>query len=96
MPNVEQLTDPDTGEGALHVAAAKNDETLVMQLLDLGASLATQDIQGKTPLMTACEYGHLQALEALAARGVNLAGNDQYILHGYCMFVEREVMEGII
>ena len=52
-----------------------NDEALVTLLLDLGTSLSTQDLQGKTPLMTACEYGHLQAIESLATRGMNLAGD---------------------
>jgi ankyrin repeat protein len=68
--------DPATGEGALHVAVARNDEAVVTQLLDLGASLGTQDLEGKTPLMTACQYGHLQALETLATRGVNMAVTD--------------------
>lgn len=45
-----------------------------MQLLELGASLNTQDLEGKTPVMKACEYGHLQALESLATRGMNMAG----------------------
>lgn len=56
------------------MAVTQNEESLVIQLLDLGASLATQDLQGRTPLMTACEYGHMQALESLATRGVNMAG----------------------
>ena len=60
------------------MAVTQNDELLVTQLMDLGASLATQDLQGKTPLMTACEYGHLQALEALATRGVNMTGEEHW------------------
>ena len=56
------------------MAVTQNNEQLVTQLLDLGASQATLDLQGKTPVMAACEYGHLQALESLVARGVNMAG----------------------
>lgn len=56
------------------MAVTQNSEALVMQLLELGASQTTQDLEGKTPVMKACEYGHLQALESLATRGVNMAG----------------------
>lgn len=61
------------------MAVAQNDEAVVTQLLDLGASLGTQDLEGRTPLMTACQYGHLQALEALATRGVNMAGEEDRV-----------------
>ena len=73
-PNLLYFTDPGTGEGPLHVAVTQNDESLVTVLLELGASLATQDLEGRTPVMAACDYGHMQALEALATRGVNMAG----------------------
>ena len=66
--------DPGTGEAPLHVAVTQNNETLVTQLLDLGASQTTQDLDGRTPVMKACEYGHLQALESLATRGMNMTG----------------------
>ena len=63
--------DPSTGESALHVAVTLNSEAMISQLLGLRASLVVQDLQGRTPVMTACSYGHLQALEQLAARGIN-------------------------
>ena len=71
------MSDPLTGESPLHVAVTLNSEAVVTQLLDLGASLAVQDLDGKTPVMTACEYGHLQALECLAERGINPTGEKE-------------------
>ena len=70
------MTSPDdaSGESALHVAVSMNHEVVVSQLLELGASLEVQDFAGKTVVMTACEYGHLQTLECLATRGINAAG----------------------
>ena len=51
-----------------------NNEAVVLQLLELGASQSSQDKEGKTPAMKACEYGHLQALETLATHGMDIAG----------------------
>ena len=59
------------------MAVTLNSEAVVTQLLDLGANLAVQDLDGKTPVMTACEYGHLQALECLAVRGINATGKNE-------------------
>ena len=67
-------SDPATGESPLHVAVSLNHEATVSQLLDCGSSLSVQDLEGKTPVMKACEYGHLQALECLAQRGINASG----------------------
>lgn len=76
LPLFPPSSDPLTGESPLHVAVTLNNETVISQLLELGASLAVQDLKGKTPVMTACEYGHLQALEYLAERGINATGKD--------------------
>lgn len=38
-------TEPDTGWTALHVAVTLNSETIVSQLLELGASNSVQDIE---------------------------------------------------
>ncbi len=69
-------TDPDTGEAALHVAVSLNHETVVQQLLELGSSVTVQDNEGLTPIMTACQYGHLQALEQLGSRGLATGGKE--------------------
>lgn len=66
--------DPSSGESPLHVAVTLNNEAVVLQLLELGASQSCQDLEGKTPVMKACEYGHLQSLESLATRGMNVTG----------------------
>ena len=63
-------SDPDTGETALHVAVSHNSDSIVLQLIELGASLDPQDKEGLTPVMTACQYGHLQALEKLGDKGI--------------------------
>ena len=67
--------DPDNGETALHVAVTHNQESLVNLLLELGASPLVGDKSGQNSVMRACEYGHLQSLQAMAVRGVNAAGN---------------------
>lgn len=67
------------------MAVTQNNEALVTQLLELGASQATQDVQGKTPVMKASEYGHLQALESLATRGINMAGEMTKLTCRFCM-----------
>ena len=69
--------DPGTGEAPLHVAVTQNNEAIVTQLLDLGASLTTQDLDGRTPVMKACEYGHLQSLEVMGMRGIDMAGEER-------------------
>ncbi len=66
--------DPDTGDGALHVACALNYDDIVTKLLSLGASLTEQNNQGLTPVMTACSHGHYQSLEALASKGIDISG----------------------
>ena len=38
-------TEPDTGWTALHVAVTLNSESIVSQLLELGASNSVQDIE---------------------------------------------------
>ena len=68
------LADPATGESPLHVAVSLNYETIVTKLLTLGASPSVQDNKGLTPVMTACSYGHQQALECLAMKGINATG----------------------
>ena len=80
-------SDPDTGETALHVAVSHNSESIVLQLMELGASLDPQDKEGLTPVMTACQYGHLQALEKLGAKGITAKSEDRASGEGrtWCM-----------
>jgi len=76
----EYYLDPDNGETALHVAVTHNQESLVNLLLELGANPLVGDKNSQNSVMRACEYGHLQSLQAMAVRGVNAAGNLKYFL----------------
>ncbi len=53
------------------MACALNYDAIVTKLLVLGASTTVQDNMGMTPVMTACSYGHQQAMEALASKGID-------------------------
>ena len=74
--------DPDNGESALHVAVSVNHEDIVLRLLELGASVSTQDSEGLTPIMVACQYGHLQSLEKLGTRGIAKPSECMYMSAG--------------
>lgn len=51
-----------------------NNESIVSLLLDLGSSVTPQDKDGLNPIMTSCQYGHIQSLEKLGARGITTPG----------------------
>ena len=59
------------------MAVSLNHDDIVLQLLELGASLTIQNNKGMTPVMTACSYGHLQSLEQLASKGINTSGETE-------------------
>ena len=63
--------DPSTGDAPLHVAVIQNYDAVATQLLGLGADPGVQDLEGRTVVMRACEYGHVQALDALASKSIN-------------------------
>lgn len=67
-------TEPDSGQTALHVAVSLNFDDITKQLLELGADPRVQDSKGCSAVMTACEFGHIQALEVLASRGISFTG----------------------
>ena len=67
-------TDPSTGDAPLHVAVIQNYDAVATQLLGLGADPGVQDLEGRTVVMRACEYGHVQALDALASKSINTTG----------------------
>ena len=60
------------GWAALHFASARGNTSTVAALLEAdagGFTVNTQDINGCTPLILACERGHEGAVRALLARG---------------------------
>ncbi|KAM3860927.1 ankyrin repeat and EF-hand domain-containing protein 1-like [Diretmus argenteus] len=66
------LTEPRNGTGALHLAAAANNQDLVIFLLSQGAQPNIQDKRGRTPVMLAAEQGHDAMVELLAKNHADL------------------------
>ena len=58
----------------MHIAACKNNNTMVSFLLDMGANPNVVNKQGQTPVMNAAEYGHVQCLQVLAEAGSDMTG----------------------
>lgn len=58
----------------LHEAVERNDPKLMNALLDAGFSIEKDNDNGRTPLEYAVELGHLEALQALMARGAEYMG----------------------
>ncbi|KAM8939262.1 ankyrin repeat and EF-hand domain-containing protein 1-like [Pelodytes ibericus] len=61
------ITEPQNGNGALHIAALKNNVDMCKFLLRKGAHPDILDIKGCTPAMKATEHGHDLVLKILAA-----------------------------
>uniref|UniRef100_H2YH15 Uncharacterized protein n=1 Tax=Ciona savignyi TaxID=51511 RepID=H2YH15_CIOSA len=68
--------DPKDGECALHLAAQANNENMTKLLLKLGAFPNVQDFKGRTPIMTAADYGHDKTVELLAKAGADMKIQD--------------------
>ncbi|XP_078503210.1 ankyrin repeat and EF-hand domain-containing protein 1 [Lissotriton helveticus] len=60
------ITEPQNGNGVLHLAAVANNVEMTNFLLSLGANPDEQDLMGRTPAMKAAELGHELVLEVLA------------------------------
>ena len=54
------------------IAAAANDDSMIEFLLDLGAHPDIVDFKGRSAIMRAAEYGHVQCLEKLAQAKTNM------------------------
>lgn len=66
VPHLINYNEPSDGETALNIAAATNNEDITEFLLNLGAHPDVTDFKGRSAVMRAAEYGHVQCMEKLA------------------------------
>lgn len=74
LPVSQRFVDATDGESktALHMAATEGSEVIVEALLRAGASVSPTKHNGWTPLMNACEKGHLNAARVLLRWGADV------------------------
>ena len=70
------LNEPNEGQCALNLAAEANNLEMTKFLLDLGAHPNVSDFKGRTAVMRAAEYGHVQVMEELVKAGSDLKLTD--------------------
>lgn len=63
---------------ALCSAAKQGDVTAVIEFLDSGLHVDTQDEKQYTPLMYACDKGHLSLAKLLIDRGADVNAQEQF------------------
>ena len=76
IPHLINYNEPTDGDTALNIAAAANDENMIAFLLELGAHPDVVDFKGRSSLMRAAEFGHIQCLERLAKKGGDMKLTD--------------------
>lgn len=79
VPNLINYNEPDNGETPLTIAATANNESMIeflLQLEPVGADPDVVDLKGRTPVMRAAEYGHVQCMEKLAKAGADMKAVD--------------------
>ncbi|XP_006625836.2 ankyrin repeat and EF-hand domain-containing protein 1 [Lepisosteus oculatus] len=72
VSNLLNITEPQSGNSALHLASVANDSEMCSFLLSLGAHPDVQDKQGCTPVMKAAELGHDTVVTILAEAGADM------------------------
>lgn len=72
VPHLVNFNEPTDGQTALHIAAAANNDAMIEFLLELGAHPDVVDFKGRSAVMRAAEYGHVQCLQKLAKRGADM------------------------
>lgn len=77
IPDLINYSEPENGDTALHIAACKNNESMILFLLDMGANPNMVDQQGRTAVMRAAEYGHVQSLQVLAEANSDMTVRDK-------------------
>ena len=62
-----------TGDGLLHVAARGGHVTCIQLLLDLGVGVDQRNLEFKTPLHEAAQFGHSEAVLRLLRTGAQVS-----------------------
>ncbi|XP_061741676.1 ankyrin repeat and EF-hand domain-containing protein 1a isoform X1 [Nerophis ophidion] len=76
VQNLINLTEPQNGTGALHMAVAANNQDLVRFLLSLRAHPDIQNKRGHTPVMLAAELGNEGIVKMLAHHDADMSMQD--------------------
>ncbi|XP_064621436.1 ankyrin repeat and EF-hand domain-containing protein 1-like isoform X2 [Lineus longissimus] len=76
VPHLINYNEPTEGDTALNIAACANNDSMIQFLLDLGAHPDVMDFKGRSSVMRAAEYGHIQCLEVLAKSGADMKLSD--------------------
>ena len=76
VPHLINYNDPYDGDTALNIAAIANDDSMISTLLKLGAHPDVVDFKGRSAVMRAAEYGHVQCLEKLVKWGADMKLTD--------------------
>ena len=76
VPHLINYNEPTEGETAMNIAAIANNDTMIEFLCELGGHPDVVDFKGRSAMMRAAEYGHVQCLEKLAKRGADMKLKD--------------------
>ncbi len=76
VPHLINYNEANDGETALSIAAVANNDSMIEFLLELGAHPDVVDFQGRSAIMRAAEYGHVQCLEKLIKAGADMKLRD--------------------
>ncbi|KAL0969380.1 hypothetical protein UPYG_G00226300 [Umbra pygmaea] len=87
VPNLINLTEPNEGNTAMHLACVANDTDMVRFLLSKGAHPNVQDKEGRTPAMLASHLGHDNMVILLAKNhaDMGLVDNEGKGVLFYCI-----------
>ena len=76
VPHLINYNEPGDGETAINIAAVANNEEIIEFLLELGAHPDVVDFKGRSAVMRAAEFGHVQCMEKLAKAGADMKLKD--------------------
>ena len=89
VPHLINYNEPADGETAINIAAVANNEEIIEFLLELGAHPDVMDFKGRSAVMRAAEFGHIQCMEKLAKAGADMKLKDMEgkgTKHLYCVY----------